>query len=40
MKREIIAFGDYYDDFKNTLTDKELLKLEYILSLLETQDRL
>lgn len=40
MKRKIIAFGDYYHDFINTLTDKEREKVRYLLSLLETQDRL
>lgn len=40
MKREIIAFGKYYKEFLSTLTDKEILKVKYILSLLETEDRL
>lgn len=40
MIREVIAFGDYYDDFIATLNEKELLKVEWVISLLETQDRL
>ncbi|MGC4128569.1 MAG: type II toxin-antitoxin system RelE/ParE family toxin [Bergeyella sp.] len=40
VKREIIAFGDYYHEFIKMLNDKELLKLKYILSLLETEDRM
>lgn len=40
MKREIIAFGDYYHEFLKTLNDKERLKLKYILSLLETEERM
>lgn len=40
MKREVIAFGDYYDEFMATLTEKEALKVEWVISLLETQDRL
>jgi phage-related protein len=40
MKRKIIAFGSYYNDFTKTLNNKELLKLKYILSLLENSDRM
>ena len=40
MIREVIAFGGYYDDFMATLTEKEALKVEWVISLLETQDRL
>ncbi len=40
MKRKIITFGGYFEHFISTLTEKELFKLEYVLSLLETQDRL
>lgn len=40
MKRKVIAFGRYYADFISSLTDKEVLKVKYILSLLETEDRL
>jgi putative addiction module killer protein len=39
MKREIIAFGDYYDDFMATLNEAEQRKVRYILDLLETEDR-
>jgi phage-related protein len=40
MKRKIIAFGRYYKNFISSLTEKEVLKVKYILSLLETEDRL
>ncbi|MGI6049169.1 MAG: type II toxin-antitoxin system RelE/ParE family toxin [Petrimonas sp.] len=40
MKREIITFGGYFEAFIETLSEKELHKLDYILSLLETQDRM
>ncbi|WP_080902996.1 type II toxin-antitoxin system RelE/ParE family toxin [Parabacteroides sp. Marseille-P3160] len=40
MKRKVIAFGRYYKEFLATLTEKEVLKVKYILSLLETEDRL
>ena len=40
MKRTIIAYGHYYNDFVETLSEKERLKLKYILSLMETSDRM
>ena len=40
MKREIIAFGDYYDDFMKTLSPTERKKVHYILDLLQTEDRI
>ncbi len=40
MKREIIAFGDYYDDFMKTLSAVERKKVHYILDLLQTEDRI
>ncbi|MDY9917844.1 Phage derived protein Gp49-like [Proteiniphilum saccharofermentans] len=40
MRRKIIAFGEYYHTFLHSLTDKEQLKVKYVLLLLETQDRL
>jgi phage-related protein len=40
MKRTIIAFGKYYNEFLKTLNEKEVLKLKYVLSLLETTDRM
>ncbi|GHT25885.1 hypothetical protein AGMMS4957_21190 [Bacteroidia bacterium] len=40
MKRTVIAFGNHYNDFIKTLDSKELLKLKYILSLLENNDRM
>jgi len=39
MKREVIAFGDYYDDFMATLNEAERKKVRYILDLLETEER-
>jgi len=39
MKRKIITYGGYFERFKETLTQKEALKLDYIISLLETSDR-
>ena len=40
MRRKIIAFGTYYKDFLATLTEKEILKVKYVLALLSTEDRL
>ena len=40
MKRVIITFGGYFEDFMGKLTDKEQLKVDYLLTLLRTQDRL
>ncbi len=40
MKRKIITYGGYFEKFIATLSAKELLKLNYIISLLETEDRL
>ena len=40
MKRRIIAFGHYYNEFIESLNEKEKLKVKYILSLLGTSDRL
>ena len=40
MRRKIIAFGRYYKDFLSTLDEKEALKVKYVLSLLETEDRM
>ena len=40
MRRKIIAFGRYYKDFLSTLGEKEVLKVKYVLSLLETEDRM
>ena len=39
MKRKIITYGGYFESFIETLSPKELIKLDYILSLLETSDR-
>ncbi len=40
MKREIRLYGGYFEKFIATLSQKELHKLDYIISLLETQDRI
>ena len=40
MKRRIITFGGYFEAFIETLTAGEVRKLDYIISLLETEDRL
>jgi len=40
MKRQVIAYGNYYNELLMTLNEKEILKLKYILSLLETRDRM
>ena len=39
MKREIRLYGGYFERFIETLSEKELKKLDYIISLLETSDR-
>ena len=39
MKRKIIAYGGYFEAFKETLTEKEQDKIDYCLLLLRTQDR-
>jgi len=40
MKRKIITYGGYFEAFIKTLSEKELRKIDYILSLLETEDRI
>lgn len=40
MKRKIIAYGNYYREFMESLNEKERQKVHYILSLLQTEDRL
>lgn len=39
MKREIFAYKNYFYDFLATLSEKEVEKIDYGLSLLESQDR-
>ena len=39
MKRKIITYGGYFDDFKNSLSKKEQDKVDYCLLLLKTYDR-
>lgn len=40
MKRKIIAYGDYFNDFISSLTEDVSKKLYYVLSILETQERI
>jgi len=40
MKRTIITFGGYFEDFSEGLSEKEQQKVDYLLTLLRTQDRL
>jgi phage-related protein len=40
MKRKIITYGGYFERFKETLLSDELMKLNYIISLLETSDKM
>jgi phage-related protein len=40
MKRTIITFGGYFEEFIGGLSDKEIQKVDYLLTLLRTQDRL
>jgi phage-related protein len=39
VKRIITTYGGYFERFIETLSSKEVKKLNYIISLLETQDR-
>ncbi len=39
MKRKIRTYGGYFEDFMETLTEKEQDKIQYILLLLKTRDR-
>lgn len=40
MKRKITTYGGYFENFIKTLSTKELIKLNYIISLLETEERM
>jgi len=40
MKRKITTYGGYFESFIKTLSTKELIKLNYIISLLETEERM
>jgi phage-related protein len=40
MKRRILLYGGYFERFISVLSEKEQLKLQYVVSLLETEDRL
>jgi len=39
MRRKVIAYGHYYKEFLATLTEKEIQKVKYVLSLLETDQK-
>jgi len=40
MKRKVKTYGGYFERFIETLSPKEKVKLDYIISLLETSDRM
>ena len=40
MKRKVTTYGGYFERFIKMLLPKELEKLNYIISLLETSDRM
>jgi phage-related protein len=40
VKRLIVTYGGYFERFIETLLPKERLKLDYIISLLETNERM
>jgi len=40
MKRKVKTYGGYFERFIETLSPKEKVKLDYIISLLETTDRI
>lgn len=40
MKRTIITFGGYFENFIEGLSKKEVQKIDYLLTLLRSQDRL
>ena len=40
MKRKIVTYGGYFERFLSTLTEKEVRKLDYLISLLETEEGL
>lgn len=40
IRRKIKTYGGYFDDFMESLTEKEQEKVQYGLLLLKTQDRL
>jgi len=40
MKRKITTYGGYFERFIEKLSPKELAKLDYIISLLETSNRM
>jgi len=40
MIRTIRAFGDYYDQFMDTLSVSEKMKVHYILDMLKVQERI
>jgi len=40
LNRETRTFGNYFQDFLETLSEKERRKLDYLLSLLITEERL
>lgn len=39
MSKKILTYGGYFESFLATLNEKEIEKLDYVLVLLQTQDR-
>ena len=39
MKRTIMTYGGYFERFMMTLNDKEQRKIDYIIGLMATEDR-
>lgn len=39
MKRRVKLFGSYFMDFLKTLTEKEVRKVDYVISQLENENR-
>ena len=40
MKRTIITFGGYFEDFISKLSEEEIRKIDYILVLLSNNNRI
>ena len=40
MEREIITYGNYYDDFTSTLSAEVIKKIHYVFDMLATENRI
>ena len=40
MRRKITTYGGYFERFIASLSDKEIIKLNYVISLLETEEKI